>query len=154
MGGRTDKALTAALGQANYIHSLASATSPHYMRAGGNLIAVVRILSVSINIHAPIQDTAEYSLDALPSLQLGATPLKFGPNQLEAGSQRGMRALMLNYKCSLPGLIERARGEVLLHQYLHVALVAGKDPRHSFAHALGHLCMRWHMLKLPTLGHR
>ena len=73
----------AILGQANYIHSLASATSLHYMRAGGNLIAVVRGTQCSINIHAHIQDTAEYSLDALPRLQLGATPLKFGPNQLE-----------------------------------------------------------------------
>ena len=61
-------------GQANYIHSLASATSPHYMRAGGNLITVVRGNQCSINIHAHIQDTAEYSLDALPRLQLGATP--------------------------------------------------------------------------------
>ena len=51
-------------------------------------------------------------------------------------------------------LTERARGELLLHQYLLVALVAGKDPRHSFAHALDHLCMRWHMLNLPTLRHR
>ena len=29
------------LGQANYIHSLASATSSKYMRAGGNLIKLV-----------------------------------------------------------------------------------------------------------------
>ena len=64
------------------------------MRAGGNLITVVR--GYSVYIHAHIQDTAEYSLGALPRPQLGATPLKFGANQLEAGRKRGMRALMLN----------------------------------------------------------
>ena len=62
------------------------------MRAGGNLIAVVRGTQCSINIHAHIQDTAEYSLGALPCPQLGATPLKFDPNQLEAGRKRGMHA--------------------------------------------------------------
>ena len=56
---------------------------------------------VAINMHAYLRDTAECSLGAL----LGATPLNFGPNQLEAGRQRDMRVLMLNYKCNLPGVI-------------------------------------------------
>ena len=42
------------------------------------------------------------SFDALLHPQIGATPLKFGLKQGRLGS---MRALMLNYKCSLPGLM-------------------------------------------------
>jgi hypothetical protein len=41
-----------------------------------------------------------YSLEAL----ICATSLKFEPNQLDVGRLCSMRALMLNYKCSLPGL--------------------------------------------------
>ena len=41
-------------------------------------------------------------------------PLRFVPNLLEAVRPRGMRALMLNYKCSLPGL---RYGEFLLRMY-------------------------------------
>ena len=57
------------------------------MRAGSNLIK--RILEVSgtqcsVNIHTHIEDTTKYSLGTLPAPQIDATPLKFGPNQLEA----------------------------------------------------------------------
>ena len=69
---------------------------------------MVRGTQCGINIHAHIQDEAEYSLGALPRPQPGATPLKFGPNQLEAGRQRGMRVLLLNYKCSFLGLMNHS----------------------------------------------
>ena len=45
-----------------------------------------------------------YRLDALLHPQICATPLKFKPNRLEVGRLGTMRVLMLNYKCSLPGL--------------------------------------------------
>ena len=48
------------------------------------------------------------SLDALLRPQIGGTPLKFEPNQLEAGRLSSMRALMLNYECSLHGLSNQA----------------------------------------------
>ena len=88
------------LGQANYIHSLASATSLNYMRAGGTII---RLHSWGQYSKTYILHTG-YSLEALLRPQIGATPLKFEPNQLEAGRLSTMRALMLNYKCSLLGL--------------------------------------------------
>ena len=49
-----------------------------------------------------IQDTGD---GHLPYPHIGVTPLKFGPNQLEAVRLRRMRALTLNYNCGLPGLI-------------------------------------------------
>ena len=63
------------------------------MQVGSNLIRVVRGTQCSVNMHAHIQNTTEYCLDALPYPQLGATPLKFGPIQLEAGRQRDTWAL-------------------------------------------------------------
>ena len=45
---------------------------------------------------------------ALLCPQIGATPLEFKQNQLKAGRLSSMRALMLNYECSLHGLMRAA----------------------------------------------
>ena len=87
------------LGQANDIHSLASATFLNYMRVGSTII----------RLHSWGQYSKICTLHlqpwALLHPQIGATPLKFEPNQLEAGRLSSMRALTLNYECSLHGLI-------------------------------------------------
>ena len=85
----------------NYIHSLVSATSLNNMGAGGTII---RLHSWGQYSKTYILHTG-YSLEVLLCPQVGATFLKFEPNQLEAGRLSTMQALMLNYKCSFLGLM-------------------------------------------------